>query len=161
MDSAQILHEITQPKGKVPVIKTGQTVKVHAKIKEGDKERIQIFEGLVMGVKGSGVNKTFTVRKIASGVGVEKTWMVFSPRLEKIEVVRQAKVRRAKLNFVRGLTKKQSRMKEKFAEVALEGEDEPEPEVEVEKKDESPAPEKEEVKEEAAETEEKKEEEKE
>jgi large subunit ribosomal protein L19 len=124
MDPAAILRAATQPKRVVPVLRPGQTVRVHSKIIEGKKERIQIFEGLVIGVRGSGAGKTFTVRKVSFGVGVERVWPIFSPQIVKIEVVRQAKVRRAKLNFIRGLTKKQSRLREKFAEVAMEGEEE-------------------------------------
>lgn len=121
MDYAAILKENTQPKRKIPVLKPGQTIRVHCRIIEGSKERIQIFEGLVIGIKGSGINKTCTVRKISMGIGVERTWPVFSPSIEKIEVVKQSRVRRAKLNFIRGLTKKQSRLREKFGDVLMEG----------------------------------------
>ena len=85
----------------VAEFKTGDTVRVHAKVKEGNRERIQVFEGTVIKRQNGGARETFTVRKQASGVGVEKTWPVHSPIIEKIEVVRRGKVRRAKLNYLR------------------------------------------------------------
>lgn len=90
----------------------GDTVKVYAKIKEGNKERIQVFEGTVLKRQGGGARETFTVRKISGGVGVERTWPVHSPRIDKIEVVRHGKARRAKLNFLRERTGKSARLKE-------------------------------------------------
>ena len=90
----------------------GDTVKVYAKIKEGNKERIQVFEGVVLKRQGGGARETFTVRKISGGVGVERTWPVHSPRIDKIEVVRHGKARRAKLNFLRERTGKSARLKE-------------------------------------------------
>ena len=90
-----IEHE--QLKNKIPEIKVGNTVRVHVKIKEGNKERIQVFEGIVIKKQGGGVNETFTVRKISYGVGVEKTFLIHSPLVEKVEVVRVGKARRAKL----------------------------------------------------------------
>lgn len=91
----------------------GDTVKVHAKIVEGNKERIQIFEGTVIKRQNSGLNETFTVRKISNGVGVERTFPVHSPRIEKVEVVRHGKVRRSKLYFLRDRVGKATRLKER------------------------------------------------
>ena len=90
--------EEEQLKKEVPVINVGDTVRVYGKIKEGNRERIQVFEGVVLKVQGGGSRKTFTVRKSSNGVGVEKTWPVHSPNVEKVELVRKGKVRRAKLN---------------------------------------------------------------
>ena len=97
----------------VPAFNVGDTVKVHVKIKEGNRERIQIFEGFVLKKQNGGVNETFTVRRIASGVGVEKTWPIHSPLVEKIEVVRRGSVRRAKLNYMRERTGKAAKIKAK------------------------------------------------
>ena len=105
-----IEHE--QLKNSIPEIKVGNTVKVHVKIKEGNKERIQVFEGIVIKKQGGGVNETFTVRKISYGVGVEKTFLIHSPLVEKIEVVRVGKARRAKLYYLRERTGKASKTKE-------------------------------------------------
>lgn len=91
----------------------GDTVKVHIKIVEGKRERIQIFEGLVMKRQGGGVRETFTVRKLSSGVGVEKTLPLHSPKIEKIEVVRKGKVRRAKINYIRQRVGKSAKVKER------------------------------------------------
>ena len=91
----------------------GDTVKVHIKIKEGTRERIQIFEGFVLKKQNGGLNETFTVRRIASGVGVEKTFPIHSPKIDKIEVVRKGDVRRAKLNYMRQRTGKAARIKSK------------------------------------------------
>ena len=90
----------------------GDTVKVYGKIKEGNRERNQIFEGVVLKREGTGARETFTVRKSSNGVGVEKTWPVYSPNVEKIEVVRRGKVRRAKLNYLRGRVGKKAKVKE-------------------------------------------------
>lgn len=101
----------------MPDFKAGDVVKVHRKIKEGDKERIQIFEGLIIAVKGGqSSSPTITVRKVSNGVGVELIIPIFSPNIEKIEMVKTAKVRRAKLYYLRGLTAKKSRMKYTDAE---------------------------------------------
>ena len=100
-------------KNDVPEFRPGDTVKVHVKIKEGDRERIQIFEGLVIGRHGGGISETYTVRKISSGVGVERIFPVHSPMVAKIEVVRLGRVRRAKLNYIRGLSAKSARIKER------------------------------------------------
>ena len=105
-----IEHE--QLKNKIPEIKVGNTVRVHVKIKEGNKERIQVFEGIVIKKQGGGVNETFTVRKISYGVGVEKTFLIHSPLVEKVEVVRVGKARRAKLYYLRERTGKASKTKE-------------------------------------------------
>lgn len=85
----------------IPEFREGDTVRVHVKIKEGNRERTQVFEGFVLKIQNGGINKTFTVRRIASGVGVEKTFPVSSPLLEKVEVVQRGHVRRAKLNYMR------------------------------------------------------------
>lgn len=90
----------------------GDTVKVYGRIKEGNRERIQVFEGVVMKKQGTGVRKTFTVRKFSSGVGVEKTWPLYSPNVEKVEVVRRGKVRRAKLFYLRDRVGKRAKVKE-------------------------------------------------
>lgn len=100
-------------KSEVPVFNVGDTVKVSIKIKEGSRERIQIFEGFVLKKQNGGVGETFTVRRIASGVGVEKTFPLHSPKIDKIEVVRQGDVRRAKLNYMRERTGKAARIKSK------------------------------------------------
>ena len=105
-----IEHE--QLKNKVPELRIGNTVRVHVKIKEGNKERIQVFEGIIIKKQGGGVNETFTVRKISYGVGVEKTFLVHSPLVEKVEVVRVGKARRAKLYYLRDRVGKASRTKE-------------------------------------------------
>ena len=93
--------EAAQVKAEVPVFHVGDTVKVYGKIKEGNRERVQVFEGVVLKRQGGGARETFTVRKTSNGVGVEKTWPLHSPNVEKIEVVRYGKVRRAKLNYLR------------------------------------------------------------
>ena len=90
----------------------GDTVRVYAKIKEGNRERVQVFEGTVLKRQGGGARETFTVRKISNGVGVERTWPVNTPQIEKIEVVRQGKVRRAKLNYLRDRVGKAAKVKE-------------------------------------------------
>lgn len=101
-------------KSDIPAFDVGDTVKVHIKIKEGSRERIQIFEGFVLKRQHGGVNETFTVRRIASGVGVEKTFPLHSPRIDKIEVVRKGNVRRAKLNYMRKRTGKSAKIKSKI-----------------------------------------------
>ena len=105
-----IEHE--QLKERIPDLKVGNTVKVHARIKEGNKERIQVFEGIIIKVQGSGVNQTFTVRKTSYGVGVEKTFLVHSPLVEKVELVRVGKARRAKLFYLRDRVGKSAKTKE-------------------------------------------------
>ena len=98
---------------KRPALRSGDTVRVHVKVREGEKERIQVFEGMVIGMHRGGTRASFTVRKISFGQGVERVFPLHSPRIDKIEVVRQAKVRRAKLYFLRELRGKAARMKEK------------------------------------------------
>ena len=105
--------ESKQRKGKVPNFAAGDTVKVHVLVREGDKERSQIFQGAVIRRKGSGVNETFTVRKISGGIGVERIFPLHSPQISKIEVVRKGKVRRSKLYYLRALKGKSSRIREK------------------------------------------------
>ena len=105
--------EKEQLKEQAPEFNTGDTVRVHNKIKEGNRERVQIFEGTVKKIQGGSNRTTFTVRKISNGVGVEKTWPLHSPLIEKVEVVRMGKVRRAKLNYLKGLTGKKAKVKEK------------------------------------------------
>ena len=95
----------------VPKFNVGDTVKVYVKIKEGNRERVQIFEGFVLKKQNGGVSETFTVRRIASGVGVEKTFPLHSPKVEKVEVVKKGAVRRAKLNYMRGRTGKAAKIK--------------------------------------------------
>lgn len=107
-----IEHE--QLKNKVPVLDVGNTVKVHVRVKEGNRERIQVFEGIIIKKQGGGLNETFTVRRISYGVGVEKTFLVHSPMVEKVEVVRVGKARRAKLYYLRDRIGKASKTKEKL-----------------------------------------------
>ena len=107
-----IEHE--QLKNKIPELKVGNTVKVHVRIKEGNKERIQVFEGIIIKVQGGGVNQTFTVRKTSYGVGVEKTFLVHSPLVEKVELVRVGKARRAKLFYLRDRVGKAAKTREKI-----------------------------------------------
>ena len=106
-----IEHE--QMKSKIPYLKVGDTVKVHVRVKEGNRERIQIFEGIVIKKQGGGVNATFTVRKTSYGVGVEKTFLIHSPAVEKVEVIRVGKARRAKLYYLRDRLGKSAKTKEK------------------------------------------------
>ena len=131
-----IEHE--QLKNKIPVLDVGNTVRVHVKVKEGNRERIQVFEGNIIKKQGGGVNETFTVRKISYGVGVEKTFLVHSPMVEKVEVVRVGKARRAKLYYLRDRIGKASKTKEKLGarienkEIVLKEELSEEPVVENE-----------------------------
>ena len=111
-----IIREIEQEhmKKELPVFKVGDTVRVHAKIVEGVKERVQVFEGVVIKRQNGGVRETFTVRRLSYGVGVEKTWPIHSPRVDKVEVVRRGVVRRAKLFYLRGRVGKASKVKEEI-----------------------------------------------
>jgi large subunit ribosomal protein L19 len=102
-----------QLKSNLPEFNAGDTVKVHAKVVEGKRERIQIFEGIVLKRQNGGIKETFTVRKISYGVGVERTFPLHSPRIEKIEVTRKGKVRRAKLNYLRDRVGKAAKVKER------------------------------------------------
>lgn len=110
----EIIREIeaAQLKENVSDFHVGDTVKVYGKIKEGNRERVQVFEGTVLKIQGGGNRTTFTVRKISNGVGVEKTWPLHSPNVEKVEVVRRGKVRRAKLNYLRDRVGKKAKVKE-------------------------------------------------
>ncbi len=105
--------EEEQYKNDIPVFGPGDTVKVHVKVVEGNRERIQIFEGTVMKIRGTGLSQTFTVRRVTYGVAVERTFLINSPRIAKIEVTRKGKVRRARLFYLRGKTGKKARVKEK------------------------------------------------
>ncbi|WP_276352526.1 50S ribosomal protein L19 [Cohnella caldifontis] len=109
-----LLQTITQEQLRkdIPSFRPGDTLKVHVKVVEGSRERIQLFEGVVIKRRGGGISETFTVRKISYGVGVERTFPVHSPRIEKIEVARRGKVRRAKLYYLRNLRGKAARIKE-------------------------------------------------
>jgi large subunit ribosomal protein L19 len=109
-----VLQEVEQPylKTDVPEFRPGDTVRVHVRVVEGGKERIQIFEGVVIARKNRGVADTITVRKVSYGVGVERTFPIHSPMVSKIEVVRKGKVRRAKLYYLRNLSGKAARLKE-------------------------------------------------
>ncbi|MBP3470322.1 MAG: 50S ribosomal protein L19 [Lachnospiraceae bacterium] len=111
---SDIIKEIEkeQMKQETPNFGVGDTVKVYAKIKEGEKERIQVYEGVVLKIQNGSNRTTFTVRKVSNGVGVEKTWPFHSPNVEKIEVVRKGKVRRAKLNYLRNRVGKSAKVKE-------------------------------------------------
>ena len=108
-----VLSSVTNEymKSDIPAFNVGDTVKVHVKIKEGNRERIQIFEGFVLKKQNGGIGETFTVRRIASGVGVEKTFPLHSPLVEKIEVVRRGKIRRARLHYMRQRTGKSAKIK--------------------------------------------------
>ncbi|MGM9942272.1 MAG: 50S ribosomal protein L19 [Bulleidia sp.] len=101
-----------QLRNDIPAFKVGDTVRVHVRIKEGAKTRIQMYEGVVVDKNNGGIGATFTVRKISSGVGVQRTFPVHSPIIEKIDVVRRGKVRRAKLTYLKGLSAKNARIKE-------------------------------------------------
>ena len=105
--------EAEQMKENAPEFNVGDTVKVYGKIKEGNRERIQIFEGTVLKRQGGSTRETFTVRKSSNGVGVEKTWPIHSPHVVKVEVIRQGKVRRAKLNYLRDRVGKAAKVKER------------------------------------------------
>ena len=97
----------------IPRVQSGDTVRVHVKIVEGDKERIQVFEGVVIGIKGGGLRETFRVRKVSYGIGVERIFPLHSPRLDKIEIVKKGRVRRAKLYYLRDRKGKAAQIKEK------------------------------------------------
>ena len=105
--------ESAQLKAEVPQFRVGDTVRVHALIKEGNRERVQVFEGTVLKKQGGSTRETFTVRKSSNGVGVEKTWPLHSPHVVKVEVIRQGKVRRAKLNYLRDRVGKAAKVKER------------------------------------------------
>ena len=114
MNATEIIKSIEQEqmKPEVDQFRVGDTVKVYGKIKEGNRERIQVFEGIVLKRQGGSNRETFTVRKFSNGIGVEKTWPLHSPNVEKIEVVRRGKVMLAKLNYLRGRVGKRAKVKE-------------------------------------------------
>lgn len=114
MNANEIIKNIedAELKSEIAEFHVGDTVRVHAKIKEGNRERIQVFEGVVLKKQGGSNRATFTVRKTSNGIGVEKTWPLHSPNVEKVEVVRKGKVRRAKLNYLRDRVGKKAKVKE-------------------------------------------------
>jgi len=116
------INLVTSPqmRSDLPVFHPGDTINIHVKVIEGDKERVQQYQGIVMGIKGSGIGKTFRVRKISNGVGVERIFPIHSPSIAKIEKIKEGKVRRAKLYYLRQLTgKSATKIKEKFPAAAL------------------------------------------
>ncbi len=113
MDALKLIAQ-DSIKSDAPVIEIGDTVKVHVKIREGDKERIQLFEGTIIARKGSGVSETFTVRRVSYGVGVERVFPVHSPNVAKVEVVRHGRVRRSKLYYLRDRVGKAAKVKEQI-----------------------------------------------
>ncbi|MDD6146234.1 MAG: 50S ribosomal protein L19 [Oscillospiraceae bacterium] len=113
MDALKLISD-SSLKADVPEIKIGSTVRVHVKIREGERERIQVFEGTVIAVKGSGVSSTFTVRRVSYGVGIERVFPVHSPNVAKVELVRNGKVRRSKLYYLRDRVGKSAKVKEKI-----------------------------------------------
>lgn len=114
MDQVRLLKVVESPHLKeVPLVEPGDTVRVHFKVVEGEKERIQIYEGLVIAVRGAGINRSFVVRKMSFGTGVERIFPIHSPRIDRIEVTRKGKVRRAKLYYLRGKSAKESRIEER------------------------------------------------
>ena len=126
--------EQEQFKESVPALRSGDTIRVHAKVVEGTRERIQVFEGLVIRVTGGGLRKNFTVRRVTHGVGVERTFMIHSPRIDKIEVLRHGDVRQARLYYLRDKVGKEARIRERRPKVAAapappKAEAEPKPEA--------------------------------
>lgn len=119
MNGLDLIHQQYKKEG-LPIFNAGDTVRVHVKVVEGGRERIQVFEGTVVRRRGSGLNETFTVRKVSDGVGVERTFLLHSPRVEKIEVVRQGEVRRARLYYLRERVGKAARVREKKRSVEPE-----------------------------------------
>ena len=117
---ANVIQEIetAQKKADVPQFRGGDTLRVHVRVVEGGKERIQVFEGVALSRRGEGIRDTVTVRKISNGIGVERTFLVHSPRIDRIEVMRRAKVRRAKLYYLRSRVGKAARLKEDRSERA-------------------------------------------
>ena len=113
MDALKLISSQSE-KAEAPVMEIGDTVKVHVRIKEGDKSRIQIFEGTVIAKKHGGINETFTVRRVAHGCGIERVFPVHSPNVEKVELVRSGKVRRSKLYYLRDRVGKAAKVKEKI-----------------------------------------------
>ncbi|MGN1418791.1 MAG: 50S ribosomal protein L19 [Acutalibacteraceae bacterium] len=113
MDALKLISDPSL-KTEVPELNVGSTVRVHVKIREGERERIQVFEGTIIAVKGSGISKTFTVRRVSYGVGIERVFPVHSPNVAKVEVVRSGKVRRSKLYYLRDRVGKSAKVKEKL-----------------------------------------------
>ena len=113
--NTQLVEQIakSQVRSDLPTFGTGDTLKVFVKIKEGDKFRVQLFEGVCISRKGKGISETFTVRKMSNGVGVERTFPIHTPNIDRIEVLRRGKVRRAKLHYIRNLSAKAARIKER------------------------------------------------
>ena len=122
--------EKEQQKDKVPALRAGDTVKVHAKVVEGTRERIQVFEGTVIRVTGGGLRQNFTVRRVTHGVGVERTFMIHSPRIDKIDVLRHGDVRQGRLYYLRGKVGKEARIRER-RRLIREGEGEGEGEAQA------------------------------
>ena len=119
MNLVESLEKSLQPNSKIPTLQSGDSVRVHQRIVEGDRERIQVFQGTVIRLRKGGANASFTVRRIASNnIGVERTYLLLSPRIEKVEVTRHAKVRRAQLYYFRDLRGKSARLKEDLAATA-------------------------------------------
>ena len=114
MDLMKSFIEKNMPEKEAPSVTVGDTVRVHLKVKEGNRERIQVFEGTVIAKKHGGINETFTVRRISYGVGVEKVFPLYSPIIEKVETIRRGKVRRAKLYYLRDRVGKAAKVKEKL-----------------------------------------------
>ena len=114
MDLMQSFIEKNMPEQEAPSVTVGDTVRVHLKVKEGNRERIQVFEGTVIAKKHGGINETFTVRRISYGVGVEKVFPLYSPIIQKVETIRRGKVRRAKLYYLRDRVGKAAKVKEKL-----------------------------------------------
>lgn len=113
-NAVELIQSIENLKEDVPEISPGDTVKVHVRIVEGNRERVQVVQGVIIRIRGGGINRTFTVRRVAShGIGVERTFLLHSPRVEKIEVLRKAHVRRAKLYFLRERSGKSARLRER------------------------------------------------
>ncbi|MEA2656812.1 MAG: large subunit ribosomal protein [Chloroflexota bacterium] len=121
--------EKEQEKEKVPALRAGDTVKVHAKVVEGTRERIQVFEGTVIRVTGGGLRQNFTVRRVTHGVGVERTFMIHSPRIDKIDVLRHGDVRQGRLYYLRGKVGRAARIRERRTNVAAPAAAAPEPEA--------------------------------
>ena len=113
MDALRLISD-SSLKAEVPEINVGSTVRVHVKIREGERERIQVFEGTIIALKGSGISSTFTVRRVSYGVGVERVFPVHSPNVAKVEVIRNGKVRRSKLYYLRDRVGKSAKVKEKL-----------------------------------------------
>jgi len=125
--------EKEQQKKKIPALRAGDTVRVHAKVVEGTRERIQVFEGTVIRVTGGGLRQNFTVRRVTHGVGVERTFMIHSPRIDKIDVLRHGDVRQGRLYYLRGKVGKEARIRERrrlMPQAEAEAEAGPEPAVE-------------------------------